>query len=168
MSLRTHLVVLDTDLSAEEVRARIAPWGSVSLHTGPLPQWNHVARFRVEGNVRPTERARHGRGRGNRPYTPQASLDAQRAVGWAFRRAAPGHRPDRRLYAVHVMAWYRDRYRRDVDNIAKTVMDGLNGIAWADDAQVASLAGVHKALDRDDPHALIDVWAIAPPGDRSG
>ena len=31
--------------------------------------------------------------------------------------------------------------RPDVDNLIKTVLDGLNGIAWKDDAQVVSVSG---------------------------
>lgn len=31
--------------------------------------------------------------------------------------------------------------RPDVDNLIKTVLDGLNGIAWADDAQVIEVSG---------------------------
>ena len=31
--------------------------------------------------------------------------------------------------------------RPDVDNLIKTVLDGLNGIAWLDDAQVVSVSG---------------------------
>ena len=32
----------------------------------------------------------------------------------------------------------------DVDNYVKTVLDALNGLAWADDAQVVCLSGVSK------------------------
>lgn len=33
--------------------------------------------------------------------------------------------------------------RPDVDNLAKAVLDALNGVAWADDAQIVKLS-VHK------------------------
>lgn len=32
-----------------------------------------------------------------------------------------------------------DTYKPDVDNIAKAVLDALNGIAWHDDSQIVSL-----------------------------
>ena len=32
--------------------------------------------------------------------------------------------------------------RPDVDNLIKTVLDGLNGIAWKDDAQVVEVSGM--------------------------
>lgn len=39
----------------------------------------------------------------------------------------------------------------DADNIAKVVMDALNGVAWKDDSQVVSLI-VHKYYAPDEPY----------------
>lgn len=36
-----------------------------------------------------------------------------------------------------------DTYKPDADNVTKLVLDALNGVAWADDAQVTDL-NVHK------------------------
>ena len=43
----------------------------------------------------------------------------------------------------------------DADNIAKAILDGLNGIAFADDAQVARLA-VNKMYG-EEPHVLVEI-----------
>lgn len=46
----------------------------------------------------------------------------------------------------HPTAWlWAHRVRIDVDNIAKTILDSLNGVAWVDDRQVADLE-IHKVL----------------------
>ena len=52
------------------------------------------------------------------------------------RRALPKSRPKR-------VKSESDVFKPDADNIAKAVLDALNGVAWTDDAQVAHLE-VHK------------------------
>jgi crossover junction endodeoxyribonuclease RusA len=42
-------------------------------------------------------------------------------------------------YSVHIGAWFADHRRCDIDNIAKSVLDGLNGVAWRDDSSVDRL-----------------------------
>lgn len=46
----------------------------------------------------------------------------------------------------------------DVDNIAKAILDGLNGIAYSDDAQVCVLSVVK--LYADDPHVTVLVHSL--------
>lgn len=41
---------------------------------------------------------------------------------------------------VHIVADTPDRRPRDLDNIAKGILDALNGVLWADDSQVDRLA----------------------------
>jgi len=50
--------------------------------------------------------------------------------------------------------------RIDCDNIAKNVLDALNGVLWKDDAQVADLR-VRKVYT-DSPRTEITVWEIQP------
>ncbi|MFP6591226.1 MAG: RusA family crossover junction endodeoxyribonuclease [Candidatus Latescibacterota bacterium] len=49
-----------------------------------------------------------------------------------------------------------DRRRCDLDNCAKAVLDGLSGIAFVDDSQVADLH-VTRSIDADNPRAEIEV-----------
>lgn len=80
-------------------------------------------------------------------YTPQATIDEERALGQAYKgakhegsvsvridvfRALPDSRPKR-------VASEPDTVTPDADNIAKAVLDGLNGIAYEDDKQVVEL-----------------------------
>lgn len=80
-------------------------------------------------------------------YTPQQTIDEERAVGLAYKgprhegpvsvridvyRALPASRPKRTVSEP-------DTVTPDADNIAKAVLDGLNGVAYVDDKQVVEL-----------------------------
>ena len=93
-----------------------------------------------------------------RTYTPDATAEAMEKVRAAYERAArdgamapsgvpvlvsidtwrplPRSRPKR-------VAFEPDVYKPDADNVAKLVLDALNGTAWHDDTQVTDLE-VHK------------------------
>jgi Holliday junction resolvase RusA-like endonuclease len=70
-------------------------------------------------------------------YTPEKTVTAEQAVADAFRAAVPGYayRPDA-AYVVEAVFHNGTRRHRDVDNMLKLILDGLNGVAWADDWQV--------------------------------
>lgn len=68
-------------------------------------------------------------------YAAAGGLDfgsAPVAVSIDVMRELPGSRPKR-------VKSEPDTFRPDVDNIAKGVMDALNGVAYEDDSQVVSL-----------------------------
>jgi len=52
-----------------------------------------------------------------------------------------------------------DKHRPDVDNLAKSVMDALNGLVWRDDGQIHRLQ-VQKVIAAGDeqPHTEIVIW----------
>lgn len=93
-----------------------------------------------------------------RMYTPDETLRAERAIALACSEAMaeagirpPAHGPHAPV--ILTVDAYRplpesrpkrvrsepDTYKPDADNEAKLVMDALNGLAWADDAQVVDL-----------------------------
>ena len=112
--------------------------------------------FEVSGPPQPKQRAR--RGAHGRWYTPEATKRYERAVGWAA-RAAGIREPLAGPVRLQVVLWMPDRRRRDVDNCAKSICDGLNGIAWADDSQVSELTVVRR-LDRLRPRAEVSIEAL--------
>jgi crossover junction endodeoxyribonuclease RusA len=104
--------------------------------------------FAVFGPCRPKERPRLGRG--GRTYTPKRTLEYERAV--------------RNVAAVHCGHWARDglyrvtldfvsprQLRADVDNLAKSCLDGLQGTAFDNDKQVHELVArkvVQRGIER--------------------
>ena len=60
--------------------------------------------------------------------------------------------------AVSVLA-YRPRRRGDIDNLAKAILDGLNGYAYEDDAQVVHLS-MTRYDDARNPRILVRVSCV--------
>ena len=115
--------------------------------------------FDVWGKVRGKGRPRFTRG--GHAYTPKGTRDYERAIREAYENA-PDSPPEpfsgpidvtivtsRQLPKSTPKSVIRepDTHKPDVDNIAKVVLDALNGVAWHDDAQVTSLTVVK--LDRE-------------------
>lgn len=77
---------------------------------------------------------------GTRTYTPRRTRDAEEAIGWAIKAAAPGLMPCTNYeLGVAVVFETKTRQRRDIDNVVKLLFDACNGIVWADDAQVIEM-----------------------------
>lgn len=102
-----------------------------------------VAQFTVNGVIKPKERPR--RGANGRTYTPQATLNSEEQIAWAFRgRRVAGFDNPNRVFPIpkegklrlEVDYYLPDKRGRDWDNIGKTVSDALNGIAYVDDSQI--------------------------------
>jgi Holliday junction resolvase RusA-like endonuclease len=49
--------------------------------------------------------------------------------------------------------------RPDLDNYAKAIMDGLNGFAWKDDAQISELH-ISKRYTEFEPKLVIEIWPV--------
>lgn len=101
-----------------------------------------LIQFTVPGQPHPAERPRRvQRGRGAVWITPDKTLAAERAVRDACLEQFAGMEPFAGEVVLTCTFYRHTRRRADVDNLTKTVMDGLNmaGI-WADDSQVAVLS----------------------------
>ena len=71
------------------------------------------------------------------------------------------HEPCEDGVRLDIVLWMPDRRRRDLDNCAKSICDGLNGIVYLDDAQIAELI-VRRYMDRKRPRAEITVKHMEP------
>lgn len=89
--------------------------------------------FTVQGRPVAKGRPRFGRGRA---YTPGITRAWEEAVGWAYKESGgPLFRGPVEVGLVfRAYAW-----PGDLDNLQKALLDGLNGLAWADDRQVRVL-----------------------------
>jgi crossover junction endodeoxyribonuclease RusA len=93
--------------------------------------------FVVPGRPVPKARPRLGvRGRKAFIYTPPATREYEKLVGWVARCA--GCKPLNGPLAVKLHLFIRGR-SGDVDNYCKSILDGLNGVAYEDDDQVVEL-----------------------------
>lgn len=115
-----------------------------------------ICTFIVLGSPQPKERAR---GWGGRWVTPEKTRDYERLVGMVASVRRPPEWPLEGTYRVEVHAYFGDRRPRDVDNVAKSVLDGLNGVLWRDDRQVVRITA-EKHIDWDLPRAEVRVELI--------
>lgn len=103
-----------------------------------------LAEFTVEGEPASKSRARFTkRGSKTVTYTPEKTKQAEERMAWVYRASkGPQHDGDTtRAYGVEATFYYSHNQRRDVDNMLKLILDGLNGVAWPDDVQVVEVAG---------------------------
>ena len=113
--------------------------------------------FIIPGKPQPKQRPRvtsHG------TYTPQATVDYERLVGWQCRSVHKG-KPLATALKLTVRVFFKlpkrtvkekgDRHtnRPDLDNIIKSIKDGLNGIAYEDDSQIVKIEATKQWASED-------------------
>ncbi|WP_165764001.1 RusA family crossover junction endodeoxyribonuclease [Nocardioides sp. PD653] len=119
--------------------------------TGALD--HDVYAFRVEGEPIAKSRVRVEK---SRRYAVGRTDDAELDIANAVRRGSgPGDRFAGNV-AVAAVFYRSNRHRVDVDNLLKTVLDGItkSGLVWADDDQVTAVLGV---IEHDPAHPRIAV-----------
>ena len=91
-------------------------------------------------------------------YTPQKTVNYESLIRWTFQSEFSNHKPFEEIVKATITAIYEIpksytkkkineikehnylyNHKSDCDNIAKIVLDSLNGIAYRDDTQVAIL-----------------------------
>ncbi len=95
--------------------------------------------FSVSGTPVPKERPRKGKG-GNF-YTPERTRIWEQEVGWSAKERMIG-RPrlfDGDLQVTIAFSLPDDKIARDLDNLSKSVLDGMNKIVYHDDRQITRL-----------------------------
>lgn len=112
-------------------------------------------------------------------YTPDKTVAYEELVRQRYLQAAGGERfPDGVPLALFVRAFYgipkstskrkraeiaagacRPTKKPDFDNVFKILCDALNGIAYADDAQIVQ-ASICKSYTPRDPHVEVSIHAI--------
>jgi len=114
-----------------------------------------VIKLTIPGRPVPKARPRLGvRGRKAFVYTPPATKEYEKLVGWVAK--ATGCRPVKMPVAV-VLDVYIKR-KLDADNIAKSILDGLNGIVYEDDDQVVELlVRKHKVQRKEEERVEIEI-----------
>lgn len=118
--------------------------------------------FTIAGEPVSKARARFTNyGSKTRAYTPQKTLNAEQAVAWSFKAAGGRLEPDAEVtFGVEVTFHNGTRQRRDVDNMIKLILDGLNGVAWVDDTQVMEVIGRKRFTTRADARTDVRVYTV--------
>lgn len=102
-----------------------------------------AVRIRIPGRPVPKERPR--RGKGGRWYTPRRTAQYEQLIGHMARALTAGRDwPTDGSYQVDVTVRHSSKRPPDLDNILKTVLDGLQGVLYEDDRQVARVTCARK------------------------
>jgi Holliday junction resolvase RusA-like endonuclease len=121
-----------------------------------------AVRFVIPGRPVPKRRPRvYSHGRRVQVYTPPETRAYEETVGLFARRACP--EPLTGPVRLRVRVFLRDGRRcPDLSNLVKSIEDGCNGIAYADDSQVKAIEA-WLLLD-DDERAEIEVEPLGASG----
>lgn len=117
--------------------------------------------FVVEGNPIPKARPRVvlRPGRKAAAYTPNQTKAWERDIEWVARGVMDGDEPLAGPLAVELAFYRGNEIGCDVDNLAKAVLDALNGVCYGDDAQVDEMH-LYRAVDRDRPRVEVEIWQL--------
>ena len=105
----------------------------------------------IPGNPRPKQRPRVVNGRA---YTPRKTRQWENTVGWWW-KSKQGPRFDGPI-AVKLDFYYPTARRVDLDNLAKAALDGLQGVAFEDDAQIVRMEA-SKRVERELPGVWVTI-----------
>ena len=116
-----------------------------------------MIKFEILG--KPMAKGRPRLGRYGNTYTPDKTVNYENLVRYTFQSEFPEHKPFEGIVKANIQAVFEipksytkkkrmeivehnNLYpkKSDCDNIAKIILDSLNGIAYRDDSQVAILA----------------------------
>lgn len=114
-----------------------------------------VTRFTIYGEPKSKQRARVTT-RGT--YTPVETKQAEQNIATAYQRTRS---EQFRFGIVMSIDFYNgNKRRRDVDNMAKLVLDALNKVAYADDYQVVELNLRKIQTTRDNARTVITLTEV--------
>lgn len=113
--------------------------------------------------------------RNGQSYDPKENQREKRAMVAAFNAQCGAVAPFEGAVAVKVDIYRRmpknrpkkvlrerDTYKPDADNIAKAVLDAMNGLAFVDDSQVVSLSVTkHDRTRRDGDMVAVEIEEVA-------
>lgn len=116
-----------------------------------------IATFTVPGEPRSKNQKKYRNASGERVTYPGGGAE----YGEAFRAlVSTPPDPGYTAYAVEATFFYEHHQRRDVDNMLKGVLDGLNGVAWVDDNQVLSVTASKVYVSSGEARTEVTVYRV--------
>ena len=110
--------------------------------------------FTVEGE--PIVKGRPRFTRSGHAYTPKATKDAEARVGDAYQAEMfTGN------IGVELHFFQGSRARKDIDNMVKLVLDGLNGVAWPDDLAVSVCLARRVYTTKEKARTVVRVFNVS-------
>lgn len=89
-------------------------------------------------------------------YTPKSTRDAEARVAEAYEgELFTGN------IGVELHFFQGSRARKDIDNMVKLVLDGLNGVAWPDDVQVSVCLARRVYTTKENAHTVVRVFNVS-------
>ena len=126
-----------------------------------------MIRITVPGRPVPKGRPRLGvRGRKAFVYTPERTVEYEQTVGLCARAAVQGCEALECPVAVAIDLYLHGKRRIDVDNCAKSILDGMNKIVYLDDNQVVDLR-VRKLREKNREHQRVEI-EVREAGENAG
>lgn len=129
-----------------------------------------MARFSFAILENPVPKGRPRLGRGNSTRTPQKTRTYERTVAWRSKGAwnYEGHNEPLGGIPISIsLKFYMKRPKRitsktvggcDLDNLVKSVLDGMQGVIFADDRQITKIAAEkHYAAPSDHPYTYVEL-----------
>lgn len=112
-------------------------------------------RYTITIPGRPVPKGRPRFSRSGHAYTPEKTRKYEELVAWCAKKDIP--EPLKGDVAMDIMI-YANGHWPDIDNICKALLDGMNGIAYDDDKQVAALM-IQRKKDKDE-RVEITLWEV--------
>ena len=123
---------------------------------------NIIASFVVPGDPASKSRARFTkRGSKTYAYTPERVKVGEAKIAAGFLNVTHKRGTDKEAtYGVSCRFYNATRQSRDVDNMIKLVLDGLNGVAYPDDNQVTEVSGSKEYVGKENARTEVTVYRI--------
>ena len=133
-----------------------------ALFAGIPSSTNIVATFTVMGEPASKARPRFDhRGSKSHAYTPSKTKAAEARVAQEFLKVAKKKGTDsEKTYGISAHFYNGTRQRRDVDNMLKLILDGLNGWAFPDDSQVVEVIGRKSIVPKSEARTEVTLYKI--------